>query len=112
MANGDAVGGGVYIDTALPFGLWSAPKIFTALADAMEWVVRQEGVDFIIHYLNNFLLVGVPASQECTGALTALLSACDRLGFPVAREKLEGPGSRLTFFTTPWLFLSSSWKRR
>ena len=89
--------GGLYIDTALPFGLRSAPKIFTALADALEWVVRQEGVDFIIHYLDDFLLVGAPASRECTGALTALLSACDRLGLPVAREKLEGLGGRLTF---------------
>lgn len=50
--------GGVYIDTALPFGLWSAPKIFTSVADAVEWVVRQEGVDFILHYLDNFSLVG------------------------------------------------------
>ena len=59
--------------------------------------MRQEGVDFIIHYLNDFLLVGVPASQECTGALMALLSACDRLGLPVAREKLDSPGGWLTF---------------
>ena len=91
MANGDAVGGGVYIDTALPFGLRSALRIFTTLADALEWVVRQEGVDFIIHYLNNFLLVGVPASQECTGALMALLSACDRLGLPLGLREAGGP---------------------
>ena len=29
--------GQLYIDTALPFGLRSAPKIFSALADALEW---------------------------------------------------------------------------
>ena len=28
--------GALYIDTALPFGLRSAPKIFTAIADAAE----------------------------------------------------------------------------
>ena len=27
----------VYIDTRLLFGLRSAPKIFTAVADALEW---------------------------------------------------------------------------
>ena len=54
-------------------------------------------MDFIIHYLDDFLLVGAPASRECTGALTALLRACDRLGLPIAREKLEGPAGRLTF---------------
>ena len=89
--------GGLYIDTALPFGLRSAPKIFTAIADAVEWVVKQEGVDFVLHYLDDFLLVGAPASQECTGALTTLLSVFDRLGLPVATDKLEGPGCQLTF---------------
>ena len=27
----------IYVDRCLPFGLWSAPKIFTAIADALEW---------------------------------------------------------------------------
>ena len=31
--------GKVYIDTALPFGLRSAPKIFTAISDALEWIL-------------------------------------------------------------------------
>ena len=29
-----------YIDKTLPFGLRSAPLIFTALADGLEWVIR------------------------------------------------------------------------
>ena len=29
--------GGTYVDGMLPFGLRSAPKIFTAVADALEW---------------------------------------------------------------------------
>ena len=28
--------GGLFVDTVLPFGLCSAPKIFTAVADAVE----------------------------------------------------------------------------
>ena len=27
-----------YIDSALPFGLRSAPKVFNAVADAMQWI--------------------------------------------------------------------------
>lgn len=46
------------LDTTLPFGLWSAPKIFTAVADAVEWIVRQQGVQFVIHYLDDFLVMG------------------------------------------------------
>ena len=52
--------GALYVDTALPFGLHSAPKIFTAIADAVEWIAQQEGVEFIIHYLDDFLVIGAP----------------------------------------------------
>ena len=34
----------VLLDMALPFGLRSAPKIFSPLADALAWVTRQHGV--------------------------------------------------------------------
>ena len=33
----------VYIDTMLPFGLRSAPKIFNAIADPLKWCVIKEG---------------------------------------------------------------------
>ena len=33
--------GALFVDTCLPFGLRSAPKIFTAIADAVEWIVRR-----------------------------------------------------------------------
>ena len=33
--------GWVYIDRVLPFGLRSAPKIFSAVADAVQWMVHQ-----------------------------------------------------------------------
>ena len=33
--------GQVLVDTALPFSLRSAPKIFTALADGLMWVMQK-----------------------------------------------------------------------
>lgn len=59
--------GGLYIDTALPFGLRSAPKIFTAIADAVEWVVKQEGVDFVLHYLDDFCWLGLRPHRSARG---------------------------------------------
>lgn len=53
----------VYINTVLPFGLHSTPKIFNALADAAEWIIREEGVKEVLHYLDNFLLLGAPNVQ-------------------------------------------------
>ena len=52
--------GEVYIDTCLPFGLRSAPKLFNILADALEWILKQQGVSFLIHYLDDFLTSGAP----------------------------------------------------
>ena len=66
--------GSLYIDTALPFGLRSAPKIFTAVADAAEWIVRRRGVKFLIHYLDGYLIIGAPRSNECKESLEILLS--------------------------------------
>ena len=41
--------GQIYVDRMLPFGLRSAPKIFNAIADALEWCVAREGVHNIYH---------------------------------------------------------------
>lgn len=59
----------VFIDSALPFGLQSAPKVTTALADTMEWVVRQEGIEWIMHYLDDFLVMGAPGTEDCAMAV-------------------------------------------
>ena len=58
-----------FIDAALPFGLRSAPKIFSAMADALLWVIAKKGVQNAIHYLDDFLLVGPADSNDCDTAL-------------------------------------------
>ena len=47
----------------IPFGLSSAPKIFTAVADAIEWIARHEGIQSIRHYLDDFLPIAPPDSE-------------------------------------------------
>ena len=42
----------VYVDATLPFGLRSAPLIFSALADAVLWKKQQRGVKCVFHYLD------------------------------------------------------------
>ena len=87
----------LFIDTTLPFGLRSAPKIFTAVADAAEWIGRQQGVTTILHYLDDFLIIGSPESTECMPNVALVLTIFEGLGIPVAWNKLEGPSSVLTF---------------
>ena len=54
---------------------------------------------FIIHYLDDFLLIGPPGCDDCAVALAILLQTFDLLGLPVAWEKLEGPTACLTFLS-------------
>lgn len=58
-----------FIDTALPFGLRSAPKIFSAFSDALAWVLHARGVAWQLHYLDDFLFMGPPGSASCARAL-------------------------------------------
>ena len=89
--------GEVYIDTVLPFGLRSAPKLFNAVADAVEWVLRTAGIQHSLHYLDDFLIIGPPGATSCAYNLSLMLRFLEWLGFPVAEEKMEGHTSKLTF---------------
>lgn len=89
--------GGVFCDRALPFGLRSAPLLFTAVADGLAWALSCHGVRNFLHYLDDFFFCGPPASQECERALEVAVSVCQRLGLPVAPEKVVGPATVMTF---------------
>ena len=54
-------------------------------------------MNFVIHYLDDFLVMGAPESDECATALERLLKIFKRLGLPMAMDKLEGPDTRLVF---------------
>lgn len=65
--------GKVYVDKTLPFGLRSAPIIFSALADALAWMMQCRGVSFVDHYIDDFITAGSPRSMECHNNLQVML---------------------------------------
>ena len=88
--------GRTLVDACLPFGLRSAPKIFNATADALEWMITHQGgarVECIIHYLDDFLFGGSPGTDSCTEALGAALQ---NSVFPSLARRWSGPRSRST----------------
>ena len=89
--------GQVYIDATLPFGLRSAPLIFTALADGLQWVLEQRGVSYIAHYLDDFITIGPPNSNQCFRNLHIITETCRELGIPLAPHKLVGPTTCIVF---------------
>ena len=89
--------GRTYIDKALPFGLRSAPKLFSAVADGLAWAFECEGIQNSLHYLDDFLFWGPPESPSCVQALSRATALCSRLGLPVASHKTVQPSTSLTF---------------
>ena len=89
--------GKFFVDTALPFGMRSAPKIFNAVADGLEWIMKAQGVSHVDHYLDDFIFLGPPGSPECDRNMRRALDICRELGVPVAAHKCEGPTPILTF---------------
>ena len=74
----------VYINCQLPFGLASATAIFSAVGEALEWVLRQRGAQAVIHYLDDFLLVWSSGTDDCQRALSITLIM---LGVSLAADK-------------------------
>ena len=72
--------GDLLIDTCLPFGLWSAPKLFNILANLLSWILERNGISPLIH-----------------NHLTTIKEVCQDLDIPLALEKVEGPSQCLTF---------------
>ena len=60
----------LYVDATLPFGLRSAPN---AVADALEWILREQGIVYIWHYLDDFFVARMLESNECMNALSTML---------------------------------------
>ena len=88
--------GATFVDRCLPFGLRSAPKIFSAVADALAWVFGCYGLISQVHYLDDFLFLEPPC-RTSSSVIPLVTSVCSSLGVPLASNKTEGPATCLTF---------------
>ena len=76
---------------ALPFGLHSAPYIFSSVADLVEWVLKKQyDTSFLLHYLDDFHTLGPPNSQTCQQNLDTCIQDSP------STDRLEGPSTLLT----------------
>ena len=89
--------GAYYVDMVLPFGVRSAPYIFTCIADLVEWIAKQNyNVSFLMHYLDDFHTLGPPGSLACQRNLDNSIHCFSQLGIPLHPEKFEGPCTCMT----------------
>ena len=76
----------VFIDTCLPSGLQSAPKLFNILTDLLSWITMTKEVSFSNHCLDDFLTIGPAGSSVCQHNLDTFMQTCSELGIPLAEE--------------------------
>ena len=90
-------GGKVFVDKTLPFGLRSAPLIFSAVADVLAWIMKQKGVSFVDHYIDDFVTLGAPLSTQCATNLQIMTDTCEDTGTPIEPDKTEDPSISIVF---------------
>jgi len=88
--------GSIYIDQSLPFGLRSAPKIFSAVANAIQWILYHKDLHRTLHYLDNSVMVTSTKILEVSQK-QSLISTWEKLGVPMEVAKLEGPAQCMKF---------------
>ena len=87
-----------YIDTCLPFKLRSAPYLFNHFFSALHWILPHNyGVEYLLHYLDDFFIAGPVNSDECEQNLNFMVTLCRKLNVPIKPSKVEGPATSLTF---------------
>lgn len=87
-----------FVDLALPFGLRSAPYLFSQYADGLQWIAQYNyDIQRLLHYLDDFFTAGRACLSECQAALDTLISLCESLGVPLAVHKVVGPDTILEF---------------
>ena len=86
-----------FIELRLPFGLCSSVFIFNYFADVLEWILRNKYyLKVPSHYLD-FFTAGPADSPQCQSNLTIIQQVFDKVGVPLAPDKLEGPTTVLTY---------------
>jgi len=77
--------GDIYEFTCLPFGLCTAPCVFTKLMKPVTRYLREKGIRLII-YLDDFLIIG-STYNECKRHFEFTKSLLESLGFIVNKKK-------------------------
>ena len=72
-----------------------APRIFSAVTDALQWILAQKGLK-VLHYLDDFIIVS-GSYKEAAKQMQLLIDTFKLLGIPLETSKLEGPAMYLTF---------------
>ena len=86
----------LYFDVCLPMGLRSSSNIFEKFSTALQFICKENGIENIVHYLDDFLIIN-KSRESCQRDLDTFLSICAYLGVPIAKDKTFQPSQVLDF---------------
>ena len=86
-----------YVDLFLPFGLCSSPAIFNHYADALEFAMWANGINDLLHYLNDYFTAGPAGTGECQHNISTMVQVCREMGFMVNPSKVTSPSPITSF---------------
>lgn len=84
------------IDKKLMFGSKLSPGIFVRISSAVKRMLIRRGINAIVVYLDDFLLVA-ETKEACMEALNCLITLLRQLGFFISWAKVCGPSRQITF---------------
>ena len=67
------------------------------MADALLWILREQGICPIFHYLDDFRTNREPGTNECERNMQIMHTICELLGVPLSHEKCINPTLTLTY---------------
>ena len=88
--------GHFYFDKCIPMGARSSCQLFEEFSSAVEFIAKERGVQFMVHYLDDFFLVNV-SEVSCHKDLHSLLSTGSDIRVPWVVDKTVLPTRKTTF---------------
>ena len=85
-----------YFDKCLPMGASSSCNLFEKFSPALEFLSKQQGIQKMIHYLDDFLIINTSANK-CGNDLDLFLKICRDINVPLAPEKTFYPSQIIQF---------------
>ena len=86
-----------YVDPFLPFSLRSFPAIFNHYANTLEFAMRANGMQDLLHYLDDYFTAGPADTSNCQHNIGKMVGVCRDLGFAVNPTKVTSPASVTNF---------------
>lgn len=85
-----------FYDCCLPMGVRSACQIFEMFSTSLECILHNEGVEFVVHYLDDFLIIN-NSYDSCLKDLHCFENLAIEINLPLAPQKTVLPTQTIQF---------------